>query len=71
MPTRKMRVVPPPEPRIRVILEPERAPVVTGVGAVTYLCGGCEQPLLEQVAKGEIYGTPVLKCPACGAYNEF
>ncbi len=68
MPT-KLRVIPRPAQNTRVIIAPTAAPAIASEGRLSYACGKCETILIQNVAPNQVRGV-VIKCPACGSYNE-
>jgi hypothetical protein len=69
----KLRVIPEPEPDTRTVFVEEDATntvFMRGTEAdVTWLCGACAAPLLEGVRLNQ-FANIVLKCGACGSYND-
>ena len=54
---------------VRIVLDREELPLVSGEGDADYACGSCEQVLAKQVWQWEIQNA-VLRCPSCGSHNE-
>ena len=68
--TRKMKVIPEPAPNTRSVLAPTfKGPVIQSEGPLSYACGQCETTLMRNVDYKQVRQV-VIKCFACGAFNE-
>jgi len=67
--TMRLRVIPRPAPGTRTVLMKGSAPVFTGSGATTCLCGACGLALAKKTSRGQVCDF-VIKCPGCGSFNE-
>ena len=47
---------------------PPNAPIFRGGGDITYACGGCGEPVAENVRLGQLKNM-VLVCGHCGGFN--
>jgi DNA-directed RNA polymerase subunit RPC12/RpoP len=70
----KLKVIPEPAPKSRVVTEPFRVEAKMGEGAnakrVNYVCGNCNAIVVENVIEGSMK-EQVVKCNSCNSYNEF
>ena len=68
----QMVVIDEPKPNTRTVLVSGRdsAPPITGNGAITYVCGKCSFPIVENVNSDQVLNI-VFKCPSCGAFNDW
>lgn len=71
-----LKVIPKPQEGAKVVFIPNKNvfPVIKGnvpleQGGETMQCGSCGLPLVINVKKGQVHNI-VVKCPACGSYNE-
>lgn len=69
----KIQMDPIPEPAkgtASVLIPGPSGPQVMfkGVGEDTYICGACEEPICENVQRGQMVNL-VFKCYKCGSYN--
>ena len=69
MPTRKTRVLP-DLPTDKGVMPIESPPFSLAPGDTTWLCGGCDTPLLVDVP-ADLRITSAVKCPKCGAISDF
>jgi hypothetical protein len=66
----KLKVIPEPEPHTRATIISPTAPAIKGPGTDDYTCGNCDRILIAGMAAGKTFKSIVVKCPACGAFNE-
>jgi DNA-directed RNA polymerase subunit RPC12/RpoP len=66
----KLKVIPEPEARTRATIVSPTAPVIKGPGTDDYTCGNCDRILIAGIAAGKTFKSIVIRCPACGAFNE-
>jgi DNA-directed RNA polymerase subunit RPC12/RpoP len=66
----KLKVIAQPEPGTRATIVSPTAPIISGPGTDDYSCGNCDKILIAGMASGKTFKSTVLKCPACGAFNE-
>jgi len=66
----RLKVIPAPEPGTRATIVSPSAPIIKGPGTDDYICGNCEKILIAGFPAGKTFKSTVLKCPACGAFNE-
>lgn len=70
-----MRVIPEPEPDTRAVLikaegaEDDTVFIRGGQTGFIYSCGSCGAPLMVDIAPKQVQDL-VLKCSACGSFNE-
>ena len=69
MPTRKTRVLA-DLLTDKAIMSLESPPISLAPGDTTWLCGGCDTPLLVDV-RADLQVTSAVKCPNCGAISDF
>ena len=69
MPTVKAKVLPQAPRGAGTVLSAETAPLLRGNGDITYVCGSCGTPLVENIAEGQISRFAAI-CPKCAAANE-
>jgi hypothetical protein len=68
--TRPMAVIPEPAPNTRSVIVPTfKGPVIQSEGPLSYACGQCSATLLSNVDYKQVRDI-VVKCFACGAFNE-
>jgi predicted RNA-binding Zn-ribbon protein involved in translation (DUF1610 family) len=67
-----MVVIDEPKPNTRTVLVSgkDSAPPIEGNGAITYVCGKCAFPIVENVNLDRISDI-VFKCPSCGSFNDW
>jgi hypothetical protein len=74
MPTVRMKVIPEPSRRSRSVLEaPSADPsyrFFRGGNDVDLACGQCGRELVTGLQSATHLQSVVLKCPACGAFND-
>jgi hypothetical protein len=67
---RRMTVIPKPEDQEQSVLDATVGrPVIKGFGPLTYVCGSCGTPLLQQVEFEQVQGV-VIRCGNCGEFNQ-
>jgi len=70
----KLKVIPEPAPKSRVVTKPFRSEDSGEEGInserVNYLCGNCNSIIAENVIEGSMKDQ-VVKCSTCNCYNEF
>jgi DNA-directed RNA polymerase subunit RPC12/RpoP len=70
----KLKVIPEPAPKSRVVTEPHRGEVDGEKGnnanRVNYICGNCNSIIVENVIEGSMK-EQVVRCNICNSYNEF
>jgi DNA-directed RNA polymerase subunit RPC12/RpoP len=70
----KLKVIPEPAPKSRVIIEAFRGEDEGGKSSkakrVNYVCGNCNAIVAENVIEGSMK-EQVVKCNRCNSYNEF
>ena len=69
----KLKVIPEPAPKSRVITEAysgEESERGNKGNRVNYVCGNCNVVIAKNVIEGSMK-EQVVKCNACNAYNEF
>ena len=64
-----LQVIELPETHVRIVVDGEKTPLLRRGGGNSFRCGACDAILVEDAWSWEIYNL-VLRCPACGAYNE-
>jgi hypothetical protein len=70
MDTRRMKVIPEPDPKVRTILAPSyKGPAMKGNGSLDYACGSCGSTLLRSVDYKQVQNV-VVKCFSCNSFNE-
>lgn len=72
MPKTALRVIPEPHDSIKTIFAPDGENTVVVYGPDKnhdYICGRCSAPLIVGMELRQI-GDVVVKCAACGAFNE-
>ena len=68
--SRRMTVIPKPDDQEQSIVDATFAgPVITGFGTMTYVCGSCGTPLLQQVEFEQVQDV-VVRCGNCGEFNQ-
>jgi DNA-directed RNA polymerase subunit RPC12/RpoP len=45
-------------------------PFMVGKGDIDYICGRCNNIIVENVSQGEIASDAVFQCPNCQSFNE-
>ncbi len=68
-PGQKAKIIPPPQPGTRTIIDQKALPVAVSSGNLDILCGSCGVVLLKGIVGGS-FGNIVIKCPRCNNYNE-
>jgi LSD1 subclass zinc finger protein len=72
MPDQEVRQLPvikkPAAGTASVMVLDHAGPMVIGEGPLTFVCGGCRNPLLVRVEPGSVQGI-VIKCGKCQAHN--
>jgi len=66
----KLKIIPEPAPRTRATIIATATPAITGPGTDDYTCGNCDKILIAGLAAGKTFKSIVIRCPACGAFNE-
>jgi DNA-directed RNA polymerase subunit RPC12/RpoP len=69
VPTTTLKIIRKPGANTRTVLMRASAPVLTGRGTTTYLCGACGLTLVKHTGRRQLHEL-VIKCPGCGSYNE-
>ena len=59
----------PPPTRGGVVSYTGEGPVMKREGPLTWLCGGCREPILEGMQPGQVRNL-VFRCNGCGVYNQ-
>jgi DNA-directed RNA polymerase subunit RPC12/RpoP len=68
--SRRMTVIPKPDDQEQSIVDATFAgPVIKGFGPMTYVCGSCGTPLLQQVEFEQVQGV-VVRCGNCREFNQ-
>ena len=70
----KLKVIPEPAPKSRVVTEAHSGEDESGQGnkgnRVNYVCGNCNAIIAKNVIEGSMK-EQVVKCNSCNSYNEF
>jgi DNA-directed RNA polymerase subunit RPC12/RpoP len=70
----KLKVIPEPAPKSRVVIEAQKDEGEGEEGMnterVNYVCGNCNSIIAENVIEGSMKDQ-VVKCTSCNSYNEF
>lgn len=72
MEPKKLKVIPPADPRLRSIIVPtfDVLPVIRGAGGQDYECGSCGAVLLKGLGPNQHIQGVVVRCPKCHADND-
>lgn len=68
-PGQKAKIIPPPQPGTRTVIDQKALPVAVSSGNLDILCGSCGVVLLKGIVGGS-FNNIVIKCPKCNNYNE-
>jgi DNA-directed RNA polymerase subunit RPC12/RpoP len=70
----KLKVIPEPAPKSRVVTEPhsgeDDGEEGDNANRVNYLCGNCNSIIAKNVIEGSMK-EQVVRCNVCNSYNEF
>jgi len=69
VPGQKAKIIPPPQPGTRTVIDQKTLPVAVSSGNLDILCGSCGVVLLKGIVGGS-FNNIVIKCPKCNNYNE-
>ena len=73
MPRINCRLIPEPQEGTRPIYRKNSSkiePFMVGKGVIDYICGRCNNIIVENVSQGEIASDAVFQCPNCQSFNE-
>ncbi|MGC2425527.1 MAG: hypothetical protein WA421_00715 [Nitrososphaeraceae archaeon] len=73
MPRINCRLIPEPQEGTRPIYRKNSSkiePFMVGKGDIDYICGRCNNIIVENVSQGEIASDAVFQCPNCQSFNE-
>jgi hypothetical protein len=68
-PGQKAKIIPPPQPGTRTVIDQKGLPVAVSSGNLDILCGSCGVILLKGIVGGS-FNNIVIKCPRCNNFNE-
>ncbi|UCH02852.1 MAG: hypothetical protein JSV20_03440, partial [Candidatus Bathyarchaeota archaeon] len=63
-----LKIIPKSKPKTRTVYVSAVLPVIKGKGDMDYLCGKCNEILVESINEGEVRNI-IIRCPICRFYN--